>query len=275
VKGWTSSSTAGAGSIWVLTERPSRIYRVDSASARLLGRWIPAPAKSVQVAFGAGSLWVDDPNSKGLIRLFPGSPAPTRTPLPPNDRTITEGPVPTGQRLVDSHVVPRFSVETRDPGWLAGAVSSTSDGMVFGSMTIPETGVTVTLLKMPAPLFDAKGRLTPVKTAAEFVATLRRIPSLSVGTASTSSLGGVKATRVTVKAHPKPPFPSVCGGVACVLAFPIQQGTYTLLGGKTDELTLVPRGGKLFLFDLSYGGPQARKAAARGRRLVASIRFEP
>jgi hypothetical protein len=275
MRGWTSSSTAGGGSIWVLTARPNRIYRVDSASARLLGRGIPAPAKSVQVSFGAGSLWVDDPNSKALIRLAPGSPAPAAAPLPPNDLSLTEGPLPTGVRVVDRHVLPRFSVEARDPGWLAGAVSSTSDGMVFGSMTIPQTGVTVTLLTMPASVFDAKGRLTKVKSAADFVATLRRNPTLSVGTVSTARLGGLNAVRVTVRAHPKPPFPSVCGGQACVLMFPIQQGTYTLLGGKTSELRLVTRGEKLFLTDLSYGGPQGAEALTRGRRLVASIRFEP
>jgi hypothetical protein len=275
IKGWTSSSTAGAGSIWVLTERPSRIYRVDSASARLLGRGIPAPAKSIQVAFGDGSLWVDDPNAKGLIRLAPGSPAPAAAPLPQNDNNLNEGPLPTGRRLVDRHTLLRFSVEARDPGWLAGAVSSTSDGLVFGSTTIPGTGVSVALLKMPTSLFDSKGRLTRVSSTAEFVATLRRNPALSVGMVSASRLGGMKAVRVTVRAHPKPPFPALCHGQACVLIFPIQQGTFTLAGGAADELTLANAGGKLFLADLTYGGPQAQRALARGRRLVASFRLEP
>jgi hypothetical protein len=48
----------------------------------------------------------------------------------------------------------------------------------------------------------------------------------------------------------------------------------TLLGGKTDELTVFNRGGKLVIVDLSYGGPQSGKVIARGRRLIASLRFE-
>lgn len=270
--GWTSSSAAGDGSIWVLTERPSRIYRVGSASARLLGQPLPAPAKSVQVTFGAGSLWVDDPASKALIRLAPTTPAPAPAPLPPNDLTLREGPVPLQERLIDRAAVPRFSVETHDPGWLAGPVMP--DSLQFEPMTIPDTGVVLSLLKTPAAVFDASGRLIRARTAEQFLAVLRRNPKLTVSGLSETTLGGVHGTRATVKAHPKPPYPSVCGAQACVVIAPITQGTMTLLGGKTDELTFVNRGGKLVIVDLSYGGPQSGKVRARGRRLIASLRFE-
>ena len=272
LRGWTSSSAAGDGSIWVLTERPSRIYRVDSASARLLGLPLPAPAKSVQVTFGAGSLWVDDPASKALIRLAPTTPAPAPAPLPPNDLTLREGPVPLQERLIDRAAVPQFSVETHDPGWLAGPVMP--DSLQFEPMTIPDTGVVLSLLKTPAAVFDASGRLIRARTAEQFLAVLRRNPKLTVSGLSETTLGGVPATRATVRAHPKPPYPSVCGAQACVLIAPITQGTMYLLGGKTDELTFVNRGGKLVIVDLSYGGPQSGKVIARGRRLIASLRFE-
>ena len=272
VRGWTSSSAAGDGSIWVLTERPSRIYRVDSASARLLGGPLPAPAKSVQVTFGAGSLWVDDPASKALIRLAPTTPAPAPAPLPPSNLTLREGPVPVQKRLIDRAAVPRFSVETHDPGWLAGPVMP--DSLQFEPMTIPDSGVVLSLLETPAAVFDASGRLTRVRTAGQFLAALRRNPKLTVSGLSETTLGGVHGIRATVRAHPKPPYPSVCGAQACVLIAPTTQGTMTLLGGKTDELTFVNRGGKLVMVDLSYGGPQSGKVIARGRRLIASLRFE-
>ena len=272
VRGWTSSSAAGEGSIWVLTERPNRIYRVDSASARLLGRPVPAPPKSVQVTFGAGSLWVDDPASKALIRLAPTTPAPAPAPLPPNDLSLRQGPVPVQKRLIDRTAVPRFSVEAHDPGWLAGPVMP--DSLQFEPMTIPDLGAVLSLLKTPTAVFDASGRLTRVRTAGQFLAALRRNPKLTVSRSSETTLGGVRGIRATVRAHPKPPYPSLCGAQACVLIAPITQGTMTLLGGKTDELTFVNRGGTLVIVDLSYGGPQSGKVIARGRRLIASLRFE-
>src|SRR5581483_4087866 len=267
--GWPVDVVAGAGSVWALTERPSRIYRIDPKTARVLGRSIAAPAKASSLSFGAGALWVGDGNAKALVRFAPTSPAPGPAPLPAQDRILRAGPVPVGKRLVVTSLVPHLSIEAHEPGWLAFAFADVAQ---FEPLTTPGIGLTVVALDTPAALFDASGRLTRVRTAAQFLATLRRNPGLTVSGISAATVGGVQGIRAIVRAHPRPPYSSLCQGKPCVLLFPSKQGTDVLAGGSTDEFTVLAKGGKLFFVDASFRAN--RKALLRSRRLIASIRFE-
>ena len=82
---------AGAGSIWVLTDRPSQIHRVDPETGASSGA-LAAPQGARSLEFGGGSLWVDDPNRRTLVRLEPATPAPAPRPARPADDVLRSGP---------------------------------------------------------------------------------------------------------------------------------------------------------------------------------------
>ena len=88
-----TAATAGAGSVWVLTVNPSRVHRIDPVKGSVPrpsgSSCPPAPACS---SFGAGSLWVDDPNTKSLVRLAATVPAPSARPVRAAAGVLRNGP---------------------------------------------------------------------------------------------------------------------------------------------------------------------------------------
>ena len=251
---------AGAGSMWVLTKNPSMLYRVDPASLRLLGTPLRAPDGAGFVRFGAGSLWVDDPKSEALVRIEPATPAPGARPAEaPGDvlieRSRAEGHPPS------SHVgdVP-FSLVAPDDGWVAEA---TTDTVSLESIRNDGHGLAVAT---PSRAFARSGRLVPVRSAADFLRSLKDNPGLAISSVTPVSLGGLHGFRVRVRAEPKPPYPPLCPGVPCALLFPIVNGTYVLEQGEVDELTFVRHGTDAFLHRRrAERSPRSRARAARPR----------
>ena len=260
---------AGAGSMWVLTKDPSMLYRVDPASLRLLGKPLRAPDGAGFVRFGAGSLWVDDPKSGALVRIEPATPAPGARPAEAPGDVLIGGPVPKATRLRATVGDVRFSIVAPDDGWVAEA--GTKDALSLESIRNDGHGLAVST---PSRAFARSGRLVPVRSAADFLRSLKDNPGLAISSVTPVSLGGLHGFRVRVRADPKPPYPPLCPGVRCALLFPIPNGTYVLEQGEVDELTFVQHGRTLFFIDAALSVPRDPVLERRVHELESSIRFE-
>ena len=126
----------------------------------------------------------------------------------------------------------------------------------------------------PSRAFARSGRLVPVRSAADFLRSLKDNPGLAISSVTPVSLGGLHGFRVRVRAEPKPPYPPLCPGVRCALLFPIVNGTYVLEQGEVDELTFVRHGRTLFFIDAALSDPRDPVLERRVHELESSIRFE-
>jgi hypothetical protein len=219
------------------------------------------------MAYGAGSLWVDDPKAKALVRLSPTDPAPALQPAEQVGTEVENGPLKGGVRV---HVVskrPHFSIVPPDDEWVAEGIAAGS--VQIEAMRHDGTGVDFETLTQA---FDLSGRVVPVRSPQAFLRILRRNPELGVSGVTPVALGNARGLRVRVESRPKAPYPSFCPG-PCVVVFPIQHGTFILSGG-IDEFTFVKRGKVLFFVDASFGPRVDPALERRIRRLVSSIRFD-
>jgi hypothetical protein len=269
VKGQPIVVTQGAGSLWVLTQQPSRIYRVDPKTARILGQPLTAPQQATALTFGSGSLWVDAPNANALVRLDPSSPSPAPAPAETNRSVLSEGPMSVGKRLLVPGVVPRLSIAAPDRLWFAGGFNG--GGAYFANVAPALTGVGLLPIKS---VFEPGGRIVNVSTPDGFLSALRKNPAMTVAGVQHVTVGGVDAIRATVTPHPKPPYASVCRGHPCVPISPFPNGTYVVLDGTTNEFTLVQRGSKLLLLGAELGSHPSAALVGRACRLIRSIRLE-
>ena len=261
---------AGAGSIWVLTENPSRIYRVDPVTSQVLGSPITAPKGARVLRLGAGSLWVDDPKAKALVRLSPTIPAPAPRPPAPSGTSLQNGPIPVGERLRVNTFRPPFSIAAPDQGWLAGGLQV--DGLTIMGIRDP-VGVGLSV-DTPTRVFDSSARLVSVRSANDFLRILRSNPQLRISGVTPVTLGGLKGLRARVEAHPKKTHPVVCGGTPCVPLFPVPNGGTGILTKGVTEFTFVKRSPGIFIVQAGFGDRIDPAIARRVNRLVASIRFE-
>ena len=186
-----NGAIAGAGSVWVLTENPSQIHRIDPVKGVFLGPPVVVPTGASVLEFGAGSLWVDDPNTKSLVRLAPTVPSPTARPVRAAAGVLLNGPIPRNVRLRVTEVEPRFSIRVTDDSWLAQALIGSGNAAQFELYRYrrfgPDAvgvGVAVT-----SQAFDTTGRLTPTRTPEEFLQALRKNPSIRIESVGPATLG--------------------------------------------------------------------------------------
>lgn len=264
-----TNSTTAAGSVWVLTQNPSLVYRIDSKTSRLLGSPIPAPDGASLIRAGAGSLWVDDPKTNALVRITRTDPPPAPSEVETAADTLKNGPVPANVRLHYTGSVPHFSIQVPDDGWVAEFAEG-SLGQ-FELVRQKGSGLSMSVTKQ---VFDQSGRLAPVRTPADFLGALRKREDVRIRRVEDVDLNGVPGLRVTFATIPKPPFPSLCGGAPCAVLFPITRGTFILPQGN-EEFTMVKSGRQVLIVDASLGAKVDPRLQARMNTLIDSIRVEP
>ena len=107
-----SGAIAGGGSVWVLTAEPEPDPPHRSFNGTFLGPPSPLATGASALEFGADSLWVDDPNTKSVLRLSPAMPPPAARPAGVARDVLRNGPVPKNVRLrVKESVTPDFSIQ--------------------------------------------------------------------------------------------------------------------------------------------------------------------
>ena len=267
---------AGGGSIWALTQPPSRIFRIDPETGALLGRPFVAPEGARNLRFAAGSLWVDDPNTNSLLRLTPTSPPPEGTARVAEEGVLHNGPVPVGARVRVSALEPQFSIRVDEDDWFAEGVVPGSDSAQLELFRERRPGLDYTGVSFARAgrLFSANGRLVRTPTPDAFLRELRRNPSIEVRSAAPATVGGRRGLRVRFATVPKPPFPELCQGAPCVPLFPVPRGTFILLPG-IEEFTMVKDGQGLFIADATLREGDDPRIERKIQRLIDSIRFEP
>ena len=171
--GWADYATTGAGSVWVVTERPSRIYqsiRRQHASSGTASGSGEGQRPCLRRRFPVGGR----PKRKGVDPPETASPAPAAKPTL-NDDTLRRAPfqLESGSWTGTSSRTSRSKCPTQ-----AGSSTRSTPMRALGRVTIPDYGTSFSILKTPAALFDASGRLTHIKTAGQFIAVLRRNPPL-------------------------------------------------------------------------------------------------
>lgn len=264
-----ADTAAAAGSVWVLTKNPSLVYRIDSKTSRLLGAPIPAPDGASLIRSGAGSLWVDDPKTKTLVRITPADPPPAPSEVETAVNTLKNGPVPANVRLHYAGAAPHFSIQVPDDGWVA----ESAEGALPQFELVRQKGSGLSM-SVTNQVFDRSGRLAPVHTPRDFLDALRKRDDVRIRRVENVNLNGVHGLRVTFEAVPKPPFPSLCGGSPCAILFPITRGTFILPPGN-EEFTMVKSGRQVVIVDASFGAKVDPALQARMNTLIDSIRFEP
>jgi hypothetical protein len=243
------------------------LYRIDPKTSELLGAPLPVPEGAQVLAYGAGSLWIDDPKEKGLVRLTPADPAPAAHRASASDE-LMNGPVPPRVRLHKRAAEPHFSIEVPGDGWVTEGIAA---GLPqFELVERKGSGVSLALAKS---VFEGSGRLAPVDTPAAFLHALQKRHDLRISHIAPVSLSGAHGLRWTIVVTPKAPYPGLCGGSPCLVLFPITHGTYLLAKGE-DEFTVVKRGPNLLVIDASLGEHPDPNLLKRMRELVDSLRFE-
>ena len=257
---------AGAGSLWVSTASPARLYRVDPSTDRILGAPIALSANATPAWFALGSLWVDDQTTKTLLRLTPTQPVPAPQPPVSTGSGLVDGPIPAHTRLVLGFLKPAISL-VAPPGLIA-------EGVPLHSVAITEPLHFASGLDLNdvTEVFGTGGRIVPVHSAGDFLKSLRLNSQLKVTQVSHVSLAGVPGLHVRIAVNPKSTVTQGCPGVPCVLVFPIPHGTYVVTKG-IDDLTFVKRGSSLFLADVGYHDRADLVFERKMNQLVASIRF--
>ena len=255
----------------MLTQNPSRIFRIDPKTLAFLGRPVQAPKDSSTLVAGDGSLWVDDPHRQALVRMQPTAhaPSPVTRPVAASKRLLQNGPVPVGRRLGVRGPGWSFSLETHEPGWIGALLTSgPGQGAVYSVHDL-EVGL---LWFEPSATFGQGSRLVPLKKPRDFVTALRGNRTVTVTKVEPVRIDGQPALRVDVVAHPRAPYPKVCGGTPCTLVAPMTGYTYTLTPGPNDFL-LRQEGAKVLILNLVLVPHASKAVVARAERLLDSVRF--
>jgi hypothetical protein len=264
---------AGGGSIWVLTQNPSQIHRIDPGTGEFLGPPLEAPTGATFIRFGGGSLWVDDPKGKRLVRLTPSDPAPKPRQVEVDPGVLRNGPIPRDVRLRVTALEPHFSIEALDDGWLAEALTGPAAQFELFRQRRPGPDYVGVSIGVTDQAFGPGGRLVPMRTPNDFLRILRQNPSIRVSRVEPTTLGGRPGLKVRFATNPQPPFPEFCRGAPCVLLFPQERGTFVLLPGN-EEFMIVQHGSGVFFVDATLSDRTDPHILRQIRGLVDSIQFE-
>jgi len=237
------------GALWVAaltgasTDAPTALYRIDPASAQLVGHAVPLGEEVGWIDAGFGSVWVQDQGANALVRYDPAQ-LRKQAPLPvahaAGPRALLPGPLAAGEwRSVDPTVP--FRVAIPETGWLS--IGNQPHGVDIGRFDAPLTTV---LLMAPTQLFLANGRVEAVPGASAIVRALRANPHLVVRALPSAEVGGVRATRLLIDVKPFKGYPTFCPD-PCVPIFGFPNNTTTAEEQTVARVSLIPYRGKLIV----------------------------
>jgi hypothetical protein len=123
----------------------------------------------------------------------------------------------------------------------------------------------------PRAVFTASGSVRPVGTAEQFLAGIRANDTLEVVSERRATLGGQPATRIVVRARPRPPYFPGCP-TPCSLLFPLEDTTVFITPDSAEVLTVADRAGRVLVAQWSRDRSRP-EYLSEARAVIDSIRF--